>query len=142
VCIRCCSRRLFPVRARESVSGRSGRELRRDRALQHGGRAGTAAAFATGLREHAGTVQPGSARLEGRHAAGHAVRQAQRTGHAAVDGRPHVGAAGHRNTGRARWTQLTTVSNIKHYRRLRPVLVRFVKSTRCFSYSVDINGYG
>lgn len=96
---------LFPVRC-------SGRELRGDNALQHGGRAATAAVFAAGIRQLAGAVQSGGARLEGHHAARHAIRQAQRTGHATGDGHPHVGPSGHRNTRRARRTQLTTVSII------------------------------
>lgn len=88
----------------------SDREQRGDNALQHRGRVATAAICAAGVREHAGAVQPGGSRLEGQHAARHAVRQAQRAGHAAGEGHPHVRAAGHRNTWRARWTQLTTVS--------------------------------
>lgn len=88
---------------------RSGREL-----PEHGGRAATAADYVPGLRKHAGAVQPGSARLEGHHAARVAVRKAQRTGHAAGDGHPNVGATGHGNTRRARRTQLTTVSIIAH----------------------------
>ncbi|XP_025424951.1 uncharacterized protein LOC112693908 [Sipha flava] len=85
-----------------------GREQRGRNALQRRGRAATAAVRAARLREHTGTVQPGGSRLEGQHAANHAVRQAQRTGHAAGDGHPHVRAAGHRDTRRARRRQLTT----------------------------------
>lgn len=96
------------------TDGCSGRELHGDNALQYVRRVGTAAAFAAGLREHAGAVQPRGARLEGRHAARHAIRQAQRAGHAAGDGHPHVRATGRGNTRRAarRRTQLTTVSRI------------------------------
>ncbi|VVC24609.1 Hypothetical protein CINCED_3A012079 [Cinara cedri] len=85
-----------------------GRGLRRDRAHERAGRAAAAAVLVARLREHAGAVQPGSARLEGHHAARHAVRQAHRAGHTAGDGHPAVRAAGHGNTRRARRTQLTT----------------------------------
>lgn len=92
----------------------SDREQRGHNAIQQPGRAATAAVCAAGLRQHAGAVQPGGSRLEGQHAARHAVRQTQRAGHAACDGHTHVRAAGHRNTWRARWTQLTTVSTIRY----------------------------
>jgi len=95
-----------------ATNGCSGRELHGDNALQYSRRAGTAAAFAAGLREYAGAVQSGSARLEGHHAARHAIRQAQRAGHAADGGHSYVWAAGYRNIRRVRRTQLTAVSNI------------------------------
>lgn len=83
------------------------RELHGDNALKYGRRGGTAAAE---LRELAGAVQSGSARLEGHHATRYAIHQAQRASYTAGNSHPYVRATGHRNTRRARWTQLTTVS--------------------------------
>jgi len=86
------------------------RELHGDNALKYGRRSGTAATYASELRELAGAVQSGSARLEGHHATRYAIRQAQRAGYTAGDSHPYVRATGHRNIRRARRTQLTTVS--------------------------------
>lgn len=95
------------------------RELHGDNALQYGGSAATAAVAR--LCEHAGAVQPGSARLEGHHAARLAVRQTRRASHAVGDGHSHVGTARHRNTRGARWTQLTAVS-VLFYNMIKSVL--------------------
>jgi len=86
------------------------RELHGDNALKHSRRTGTATTYAAELRELAGAVQSGSARLEGHHATRYAICQAQRAGYAVGDSHPYVRATGHRNTRRTRWTQLTTVS--------------------------------
>lgn len=91
------------------------RELHGDNALKYGRSIGTATTYAAELRELAGAVQSGSARLEGYHATRYAICQAQRTSYTASKSHTYVRATGHRNTRRARWTQLTTVSIIMFY---------------------------
>ncbi|XP_060869567.1 uncharacterized protein LOC132944306 [Metopolophium dirhodum] len=98
-------RNILLLETTERTSRKLGRELHGDNALKYGRRGGTAAAE---LRELARAVQSGSARLEGHHATRYAIRQAQRASYTAGDSHPYVRATGHRNTRRARWTQLTT----------------------------------
>ncbi|XP_022183486.1 uncharacterized protein LOC111043018 [Myzus persicae] len=101
-------RNILLLETTERTFRKLGRELHGDNALKYGGRSGTAATYAAELRELAGAVQSGSARLEGHHATRYAIRQAQRAGYTIGDSHPYVRATRHRNTRSARWTQLTT----------------------------------
>ncbi|XP_027838517.2 uncharacterized protein LOC114120709 [Aphis gossypii] len=101
-------RNILLLETTERTFRKLGRELHGDNALKYGRSIGTATTYAAELRELAGAVQSGSARLEGYHATRYAICQAQRTSYTASKSHTYVRATGHRNTRRARWTQLTT----------------------------------
>ncbi|XP_026806881.1 uncharacterized protein LOC113549673 isoform X3 [Rhopalosiphum maidis] len=101
-------RNILLLETTERTFRKLGRELHGDNALKHSRRTGTATTYTAELRELAGAVQSGSARLERHHATRYAICQAQRAGYAVGDSHPYVRTTGHRNSRRARWTQLTT----------------------------------